>query len=159
MAEAFSVKMNGVEELAKRFEGLRYDMLKKSGRFALRKAAQVIRDQARSNASRVDDPETGKSIAANITEKWNGRFNKATGDLAFRIGVQGGAVFPERGETVDYSAGAKTPEWRAVELGTEKMAARPFMVPAMEQASQKATDAFIVNYGKGLDRALKRLGA
>lgn len=158
MAESFSVKMNGVDELVKKLEGLKYDMIKKGGRFALRKAAQVIRDQARSNAQRVDDSETGRSIAKNITEKWNGRVNKQTGDLAFRVGVNQGAVLPKKGEQVDTAAGGPTPHWRLLEFGTEKMAARPFMVPAMAQAAQKATDTFIDQYGRAIDRALKKAG-
>jgi HK97 gp10 family phage protein len=154
----FSVKMTGVDELAKKLDGLKYDMAKKGGRFALRKAAQVIRNQARQNAQGVDDSETGRSIARNITEKWNGRLNKQTGDLGFRIGVSQGAVLPKKGERPDESAGGPTPHWRLLEFGTEKMAARPFMVPAMEQSAQRATDVFIAEYVKAIDRALKRAG-
>ena len=154
----FSVKMNGVDELVKKLEGLKYDMAKKGGRFALRKAAQVIRNQARQNAQRVDDSATGRSIAKNIVEKWNGRVNKQTGDLGFRIGVNQGAVLPKKGEKPDESAGGPTPHWRLLEFGTEKMAARPFMVPAMEQSAQRATDEFITQMGRSIDRALKKAG-
>jgi HK97 gp10 family phage protein len=154
----FSVKMNGVDELAKKLQGLKYDMAKKGGRFALRKAAQMIRNQARQNAQRVDDSETGRSIARNIVEKWNGRLNKQTGDLGFRVGVNQGAVLPKKGEHPDESAGGPTPHWRLIEFGTEKMAARPFMVPAIEASAQQATDTFITEYGKAIDRALKRDG-
>jgi HK97 gp10 family phage protein len=154
----FEVTLTGVDALNKKLEGLSYDMAKKGGRFALRKAAQVIRDQARQNARRVDDSDTGRSIAANIIEKWNGRVNKQTGNLGFRIGVNQGAVLPKKGERPDESAGGPTPHWRLLEFGTEKMPARPFMVPAMNQAAQAAADKFIVSYSQALDRALKRLG-
>jgi HK97 gp10 family phage protein len=154
----FSVTMTGVDELAKKLEGLKYGLAKKGGRFALRKAAQVIRNQARQNAQSVDDSETGRSIAKNITEKWNGRLNKQTGDLGFRIGVNQGAVLPKKGEKPDESAGGPTPHWRLLEFGTEKMAAHHFMVPAMEQSAQRATDVFIAEYVKAIDRALKRAG-
>jgi HK97 gp10 family phage protein len=153
-----TVTMTGVDELNKKLEGLKYDMIKKGGRFALRKAAQVIRDQARANARQVDDSATGRSIAANIVEKWNGRVNKATGDLAFRVGVNQGAVLAKKGETPDKSAGGPTPHWRLLEFGTEKMAARPFFLPAMMQSAQAATDKFISSYDQALDRALKRAG-
>ena len=156
--KAFSVTMIGIDELSKKLEGLSYDMQKKGGRFALRKAAQVIRDQARSNARQVDDSDTGRSIAQNITEKWGSRFNKQTGDLMFRVGVNQGAVLAKKGETVDKSSGAKTPHWRLLEFGTEKMAPRPFMIPAMQQAAQAATDKFISTMGPAIDRALKRSG-
>lgn len=158
MATAFSVKMNGVEELSKKLKGLKYDIAKKGGRFALRKAANVIAKQAQDNAQRVDDSSTGRSIARNIVAKWNGRLNKRTGDLGFRIGVNQGAVLPKKGETPDESASGPTPHWRLLEFGTEKMAARPFMVPAMAQAAQGATDEFISQFDKAIDRALKKAG-
>ena len=154
----FTVTMTGVDELSKKLEGLKYDIARKGGRFALRKAAQVIREQAKANARQVDDSQTGRSIAANITEKWGSRFNKSTGDLMFRVGVNQGAVLPEKGETPSTAAGAKTPHWRLLEFGTSKMAARPFMRPAMEQAAQRATDEFISTYGPAIDRALKKAG-
>lgn len=156
MATAFSVKMTGVEALSKKLQGLKYDMQRKGGRFALRKATQVIRKAAQQNAQRVDDSETGRSIAKNIVEKWNGRLNKRTGDLGFRIGVNQGAVLPKKGEKPDEAAGGPTPHWRLLEFGTEKMAARPFMVPAMTQNAQQATDVFVNEYSKAIDRALKK---
>lgn len=159
-----SVSMEGVDALKKKLEGLSYDMSKKGGRFALRKAAQVIRDKARQNAISLNDPKTSEVIAKNITEKWNGRLNKTTGDLGFRIGVLGGARdYSASGEiTTGRSAsenpGGDTFYWRFLEFGTEKMAARPFMVPAMNQAAQAATDKFIASYSQALDRALKKMG-
>jgi HK97 gp10 family phage protein len=153
--KAFSVTLNGIDELNAKLAGLKYDVQKKGGRFALRKAAQVIRDQARANARQVDDAETGRNIATNIIEKWNGRLNKTTGDLGFRVGVNQGAVLQKN---PNKAGGAPTPHWRLLEFGTEKMAARPFMVPAMQQAAQAATDKFISTMGPAIDRALKRSG-
>lgn len=176
MATAFTVKMNGVEELSKKLEGLKYDMARKGGRFALRKAAQVIRDQARNNAQRVNDPETAATISRNITERWASRFAKSSGDLMFRVGIQGGVFGKLQGDiTGAYGdkftkatrkrgaingdlPGGDTRHWGYLEFGTEKMAARPFMVPAMEQAAQAATDKFIATYTLALDRALKKAG-
>lgn len=155
MAET-SVRMTGVDELSKKLEGLKYDMKKKGGRFALRKAAQVIRNAARQNALAVDDTATGRSIAKNIVEKWNGRLNKESGDLGFRIGVTGGAKVPKL--NTDEGAGGPTPHWRLLEFGTEKMAARPFFARALPENAQRATDTFITEYGKSIDRALKRSG-
>lgn len=156
MAETISVKMNGLDELNKKLEGLKYDVQKKGGRFALRKAAQVVRDAARQNAQAVDDSATGRSIARNITEKWNGRLNKQTGDLGFRVGVQGGAKLPK--DNADEGAGGPTPHWRLLEFGTEKMAARPFFGKSLPENAQKATDVFIDQFGRAIDRALKKAG-
>jgi HK97 gp10 family phage protein len=118
----------------------------------------VVRNAARSNALQMDDKETGRSIARNVTEKWNGRLFKTTGDLGFRVGVQQGAVLPKKGEAPDLSAGGPTPHWRLLEFGTERMAARPFMRPALENNVQRATDEFMRQYGKALDRAIKKGG-
>lgn len=148
--------MAGLDALEKKLEGLKYDVRYKGGRFALRKAAQLIRNAARSNAQKLDDAETGRAIAKNITEKWNGRLYKSTGDLGFRVGVQHGAVLPKKGEAPDLGAGGPTPHWRLLEFGTETMAARPVMRPAMANNVQSATDEFISQYGKAIDRALKK---
>jgi HK97 gp10 family phage protein len=156
MAETISVKMTGIDELNKKLEGLKYDVQKKGGRFALRKAAQVVRDAARQNAQTVDDSATGRSIAKNITEKWSSRLNKQTGDLGFRVGVSGGAKVPK--DNADEGAGGPTPHWRLLEFGTEKMAARPFFSKALSENAQKATDVFIDQFGRAIDRALKKAG-
>ena len=150
------VTLNGLDSVIAKIQSVKYDMAKKGGRFALRKAAQVIRDAARQNAKTVDDSETGRSIAKNITEKWNGRLNKSTGDLGFRVGVSGGAKLPK--DNTDEGAGGPTPHWRLLEFGTEKMAARPFFGKALPENAQKATDVFIDQFGRAIDRALKKAG-
>jgi HK97 gp10 family phage protein len=172
----FSVKMTGVDELAKKLEGLKYEVAKKGGRFALRKAAQVIRNQARQNAGTLNDPETAATISKNITERWASKFNQRTGDLMFRVGVMGGVfgklqgddtgaygdkftkATRKRGATGGDLPGGDTRHWGYLEFGTEKAAAKPFMRPAGEQAAQGATDAFIANFGPAIDRALKKAG-
>lgn len=157
-----AVRMTGVDELVKKLEALKYDMKKKGGRFALRKAAQVMRDQARRNAQALDDPASPEVIAKNIAEKWNGRINKRTGDLGFRVGVLGGARdYSAHGEittgkNASGNPGGDTFYWRFLEFGTENASARPFMRPAMEQSVQAATDAFIRNYQAAIDRALRK---
>ncbi|EWS53019.1 MULTISPECIES: HK97-gp10 family putative phage morphogenesis protein [unclassified Methylibium] len=149
------VKLNGVDALVAKLDALKYETRYKAGRFALRKAAQVIRNRAREAAAALDDAETGRKIADNITEKWNNRLFKRTGDLAFRVGVQGGAKVTVKGNP-DEGAKSPTPHWRLLEFGTENMAARPFMRPAGEQSAQAATDEFIRQYGKAIDRAIKK---
>ena len=83
--------MEGLPELLGKLDSVTEDIKYKGGRFALRRAAQVIRDQARANAAKVDRPQTPTNIAANIVERWNGRLFKRTGNLGFRVGVLGGA--------------------------------------------------------------------
>lgn len=155
MADDLQFSLIGVDSLIGKLESITYDLKRKGGRAALRRAAQVVANAAKSNAKKMDDPETGRSIAANIALRWNGRVFKRTGDLAFRVGVLHGAVVREKGNP-DAGVNGPTPHWRLIEFGTEKMRARPFMRPALEDSIAAATSTFINEYEKSIDRAIKR---
>lgn len=145
--------LTGIDALVGKLEAVSYDMKRKGGRSALRKAAQLVADKAKEGAQRLDDPETGRSIAANIALRWNGRLFKASGDLGFRVGVLHGAVLKNGG---DLSANSPTPHWRLLEFGTQNMAAQPFMRKALADNISEATNTFITEYEKAIDRAIKR---
>lgn len=155
------VTMTGLEEITKRLEGVKYDIQKKGGRFALRRAAQVLRDAARSRAKEIDDPSTPDNIAANIVERWSNSYNKRTGDLMFRVGVLGGSqatheVTSKRGKVS--TKGTDVFYWRFLEFGTEKMAARPFFRPGVESSLQRATNVFMKELDAAIGRAIKKAG-
>lgn len=151
-----SVTMNGLDDLKAKIDSVVYDLKYKGGRFALRKSAQVFVKAAQQNARQVDDPETARQIATNIAERWNGKLFKTSGDLGFRVGVKGGARFSGKGRKVVDTDGAPTPEWRAVEFGAETTPAHPFFRPAVIGNLQAATNTFMTEYNKALDRAIKR---
>ena len=153
MAESIEFALEGIDGLVSKLEAISYDMKRKGGRSALRKAAQVVANKAKEGAERLDDPETGRSIAANIALRWNGRLFKVSGDLGFRVGVLHGAVLKNGG---DLSANSPTPHWRLLEFGTAKMAAQPFMRKALADNISEATNTFITEYEKAIDRAIKR---
>ena len=81
----------GLDELLGKLESVTSDVKLKGGRFALRKAANLIAIKAKENAKRLDDPTSSEEIAENIAVRWSGKRFKTTGDLAFRVGVMGGA--------------------------------------------------------------------
>lgn len=153
MASALEFSLIGLDSLLGKLEAVSYDVKRKGGRAALRKAAQAIADKAKEGAQRLDDPQTGRSIADNIALRWNGRLFKQSGSLGFRIGVLHGAVLKNGGDT---AANAPTPHWRLIEFGTEKMAASPFMRPALANNLDLATNTFLSEYEKAIDRAIKR---
>lgn len=153
MADTVEFSLSGVDALIAKLEAVSYDMKRKGGRTALRKAAQLVANKMKENASRLDDPETGRSIASNIALRWNGRLFKQSGNLGFRIGVLHGAVLKNGGGT---GANAPTPHWRLLEFGTEKMGATPFARKALADNINEATNAFITEYEKAVDRAIKR---
>lgn len=153
MADGVEYKLTGVDELLGKFDSITDDMKRKGGRAALRKAANVIANRAKANARRLDDPETGRSIADNIAVRWNGREFKRNGNLAFRIGVLHGAVLKKH---PDKAKNAPTPHWRLLEFGTENMRAQPIMRPAAENGAEEAMNTFVEEYGKSIDRAIAR---
>lgn len=153
MADSVEFSITGLDSLLGKLEAVSYDVKRKGGRTALRKAAQIVAEKAKEGARRVDDSKTGRSIADNIALRWNGRLFKRTGDLGFRVGVLHGAVLKNGG---DLSANSPTPHWRLLEFGTEKMRAQPFMRPALENQIGEVTNTFVTEYEKAIDRAIKR---
>ena len=153
MADGIDFTLVGIDSLLAKMETVSSDMKKKGGRFALRKAANVIAEKAKINARRVDDIATGRSIADNIAIRWNGRVFKRTGDLAFRIGVLHGAVLKDH---PDKAKNAPTPHWRLLEFGTENMRAQPILRPAAENNVAEVINTFAREYEGALDRAIKR---
>lgn len=147
-------EMEGAEALESKLKGISYDMRFKGGRFALRKAANLVRDAAQQKAERFDDPETGRSVADNVSVRWSGKHFKRTEDLKFRIGVKGGGK--TRGGNPDKGQGGPTPHWHLLEFGTSSMSAQPFMRPALAENTQEASREFVKQYGKAVDRAIKR---
>lgn len=153
MADGVKFSITGLDSLLGKLDSVSYDVRRKGGRAALRKAAQVVVQKAKEGAERIDDKETGRSIAENIALRWNGRLFKQTGSLGFRIGVLHGAVLKDGG---DLSPNSPTPHWRLIEFGTEKMAAAPFMRPALANSISEVTNAFLTEYEKSIDRAIRR---
>lgn len=153
MADTVEFSLTGVDSLISKLEAVSYDMKRKGGRSALRKAAQVVAAKAKEGAERLDDAATGRSIASNIALRWNGRLFKSTGDLGFRVGVLHGAVLKKGAGT---GVNAPTPHWRLLEFGTEKMDAKPFMRKALADNISEVTNTFITEYEKAIDRAIKR---
>lgn len=169
MAETIEFKLDGLDSLLGKLDSVSHDIKRKGGRAALRKAAQLVAGAARENAARLNDPETQTEIAKNITLRWNGRLFKQRGELGFRIGILGGAKQKNNyhtrrgraGGTYEVGGdsgnpGGDTFYWRFLEFGTAKMAAQPFMRNALAENISAATDAFVSEYEKAIDRAIRR---
>lgn len=156
MADGLEFSLVGVDELIGKLDSIKQDVRKKGGRFALRKAANIVRNKAKANAMALDDSATGRSIADNIDLRFSSRTFKQSGDLKFRIGVKQGAKLAGKGEAIDTGTGGATPHWRLLEFGTEKMRARPFMRNALADSIAEVTNEFVAQYDKALDRAIKR---
>ena len=156
MTDGLDFSLTGVDDLIAKLQEVSRDVKNKGGRFALRKAAQLVRDKAKENAAALDDPETAANIEKNIVERWSGRTFKRTGNLMFRVGVMGGAGGNATSASLDGLPGKDTRHWRYKEFGTEKVAATPFMRRALADHISAAINEFASQYDKALDRAIKR---
>ena len=171
MADSVEVSLTGIESLLGKMDAVSEVTRNKAGRFALRKAANIIRDRARSNASRVDDPLTKEAIHKNIVASFSSKQFRRTGDLAFRVGVMGGArqyantkanVRKGRAGRTYKTAGDKgnpggdTWYWRFLEFGTEHAAAKPVLRPAMNGVDNAVISIFAEEMEKAIDRAFRQ---
>ena len=153
MADSIEFTLVGMDKVLDNFDKLDFEVKRKGGRFALRKAANFIAEKARNNASRIDDPQTANDIAKNIAVRWSSRTYKSTGNLAFRVGVMGGAGGNKPSSYYDGNPGKDTRYWRYLEFGTEDQPAQPFMRPALENNIAGAINIF----GNELEKKIARL--
>lgn len=161
-----SFQLEGLDALLVKLASVSDDVKRKGGRTALRKAAKVIHDAAYRNALALDDPATAKSIADNVSIRWRSKRFNQTGDLMFSVGVGGGARYANTRENVrrrrvgeeHLNTGGNVFYWRFLEFGTSKIAARPFLRPALANNIDAATSEFIAAYSKAVDRAIRRAG-
>lgn len=171
MVDSVQFDIQGVEALSAKLKVISDDLKFKGGRFALRKAANLVRDAAKKNSAKLDDPKTAANIEKNIAVRWSNRTFKRTGNLVFRVGVLGGArsyanTTQNRrqrrvGKTyltdgASGNPGGDTFHWRFLEFGTSRSRAQPFMRRSLSENINQATAEFVNQYDKALVRALKR---
>lgn len=140
--------MQGSKDVLRRMKELKETQIVTVMRTAGRKAMQTVLDDAKRNASQIDDSETQLSITDNLAMRTS--YKRSTGDLVIKVGVIGGARY-RRG---DKEQGLTT-YWRYVEFGTEHSAAQPFLRPAMDDNQQQLFSNFIAEVKAGLNRRLK----
>jgi len=167
-----SWELHGVEELVDRLSKLTNAIQGKAVRTAGRQASNLIRDNVKWRAKQLDDPSTAESIAENVVVRYASRTAKREGGAAFRVGVLGGAKSYVKNKTNErkqrtgkqYATGGSSENpggdtfyWRFVEFGTSNTRAQHFMMPALEESINPATDKFATVLAKEIDRALARI--
>ena len=176
-----SAELKGIDELLAKLKEVGDDVQHRGGRFALRKAANLVAGEAKSGWDQVDRYDTPNNIGANIAVRWDRRRFRSTGDLKFSVGVLGGArsqsrdalraaryrrrkgiaSLAEMGEiegSGSRNPGGDTWYWRLLEFGTSRIAAKGVMRNSLESNIGRATNEFVEQYKKALDRAIKRAG-
>ena len=144
----FDVKIDGVAQLRERMKGLPYKVQKQVIQPSVRYGAQIIAEQARAIVRHIDDPTTGRQIARNIVVKYRSKRSAQIKGVVYSIGVEYPRGRMPKGNPDD---GVNTPHFHLLELGTEKMRAQPFLVPAAVMRAQDVSQEIAA-------RAAKRLG-
>ncbi len=144
-------ELQGMDAIIFKMRTLANDMRRKVAMGATRRAARVVTNAAKVNAQAVDDPNTGRRIASNIQQRFNGKFYKATGDIMYRVGVASPKGKTPKGNPDEGDKGP-TPHWHLLELGTEKMRAQPFMGPALSNNVEAAMSVFSAEMNKGIEK-------
>lgn len=147
--------LKGFEQVTAKLRALPVELRGKPGRSALGSAARLVTNQAKDNALRIDDAETGRKIADNVVQRFRSRYFKQTGDLMISVGV---ATLKGRIPAGNPDTGPKgnTPHWHLIELGTEKTRAQPFLRPALPALSDRVQATFASKLEKAIDRLVKK---
>lgn len=151
------VRIEGAEKILRKLKLLPQRIGNNAMRRALRKGANVVRDAAKNNAKRIDDPETRDQIWKNIAVASGGRRReKQAGGPMMRVGVRGGAK-PLPKDTDTGLPGGNTTHWRFVEFGTSDTKAQPFLRPAAAESASAAIGAIVTDMTKQLDKEIAKL--
>lgn len=154
MSRPIEFDLKGFDAIIARMKQLPADVRGKAGRSALGSAASEVRKQAKANALRIDDVETGRRIADNIVQRVRSRYTKQTGDLKVSVGVGTEKGRIPKGNPDEGKRG-NTPHWHLVELGTERMREQPYLRPALESSADKVMAVFADKLSQQIDKAQK----
>lgn len=147
-------ELRGYDSVIKKLKNLPVAIRGKAGRSALGKAARLVTNAAKDNAERIDDAETGRTIAANVTQRFRSKFFKQTGDLMISVGVATNKGPIPKGNP-DEGPKGNTPHWHLIERGSEQAAAQPFMLPALTQNIDAVEAKFATELEKQIDKIAK----
>lgn len=148
--------ITGVDQIIDRLSSLPSKLQKKAAKVATRRAAALIRDEARRLAKRVDDPDARATIWKNIRVQEATRTGRRIGGVVMRVGVVGGAQLGKKLKQRQAESaglpGRATQHWRLIEFGSEHNRAQPFMRPAMESKANAAIDKLATELSAAIDR-------
>lgn len=141
-----SLKLQGLDALKAQLQELKAEAAGKALARAARKAFLPVLAAAQALAP-VDTGLLRDSIKITVVRPQGG---DAVVQVGLRVAASKGAVKLGR---MTISAHWR---WHFVELGTSKMAAKPFFRPALDQNAQQVLDTLREELVKGLARAVKR---
>lgn len=151
-------KIDGLAQTLKNLEELPQKVRVRPLRRAVGKGAAVIRREAKKNALRVDDPETGRRIADNIGQRIRSRRTRQTGDVTVSVGVLSAKGRIPSGNP-DTGPRGNTPHWHLVELGvpSRNIKAQPYLRPAASENTQEVFNAIANSLQPEIDKEVEKM--
>ena len=151
---AVELNIEGLDEFNKKIAELKdIKKVRSRGVAAARKAMNLVRDAARSNAKAIDDPETREKIHKNIVTQ--GGKSRNPNEIKIRVGVKGGAGRNQYSVSTAGLSGGDTRHFRFIEFGTSKIPATPFLRPALANNVDKVTTKFVQVFDAEITKALR----
>ncbi len=150
-----SFDVTGLDAVMLRIRSLQAKAQKSITRKAARKAMNIVRDEARSNAKLIDDPATAEKIFKNIVTEESGKQGQKLGGIVMRVGVKGGASNNQHSKDKKKFSGGDTTYWRYIEFGTSYTPAVPFMRPALAKNISKVSKTFVDEFVLGVNEAMR----
>lgn len=134
MVDWVEYKLTGADKLSARFKTLPDELRRKIVTPAAKSAMEIVLNDAKERAARIDDPETANFIPKNIALIERKAIGLEDGTVVFCVGVRKRS----RGQ-----GGGNTFYWWWVELGTENNRAHPFLRPALQNNREAVFKEFL----------------
>jgi HK97 gp10 family phage protein len=159
MARAETVRIEGLAELNRALRELPQRIANRGLRTAVYAGAKVIRDEARHRAPKAAQSLGTKQPSAGTLKRSvimkHIRELSGGGRQTFYVLVRQGKKYRNQGKRGNLSQDAWY--WRFVEFGTRKMAARPFLRPALESRRREAVEAIKGRLAQRIEIEVKAL--
>ena len=156
MADGLTFKIEGADLIIDRLSTLPKKLQRKAAKIAARRGMNIVRDEARRNARKIDDPVSRNTIWKNIRTQEATRSGRRIGGVVMRVGVVGTAQLgKKRAQREAESAnlpGKATQHWRMFEFGSKTTRAQPFMRPALASKVNAVTDKVAAELSAAIER-------
>lgn len=134
MADWITYKLKGADELSRIFKTLPQRLQREIVLPAAKEAMQIVLQDAKARADRIDNPMTFPDISKNMALIEDTKFFEETGSTKISVGVR---------KTKKGFRGGNTYFWWYVELGTSRIRAQPYMRNALNQNQQAVFREFL----------------
>lgn len=159
-------ELKGLDQALNRLRQLPVKMQRTILKKAVRAGANVIKDAAKKDWRKVDDPKTPNKIWRFVATRMNSKQGRRAGGVAFSVGIRGGAKKPYKNNAENqrkgrvgkkYQVQPSVYYWRFLELGTKKMPARRIFERAFRRELHHASDVVAKVLNQGIDEAMRKL--